>query len=138
MKKNNPLLIKYMCEENKQKLKGMNADEIYKEYVTKAYNSFGYDFHNKVIPEVKQYLSEESLSVEESQECKLVLDIGCGNGEYKRHLESDKFYYIGVERCEVMLAVEDEVHMDGLRLGFGVGRFDVVLVVAVLHHFVTE
>jgi SAM-dependent methyltransferase len=68
----------------------------------------------------------------------LVLDIGCGNGEYKRHLESDKFYYIGVERCEVMLAVEDEVHMDGLRLGFGVGRFDVVLVVAVLHHFVTE
>ncbi len=50
-----------MCEENKQKLKEMNADEIYKEYVTKAYNSFGYDFHNKVIPEVKEYLSEESL-----------------------------------------------------------------------------
>jgi SAM-dependent methyltransferase len=61
MKKNNPLLKKYMCEENKQKLKEMNADEIYKEYVTKAYNSFGYDFHNKVIPEVKEYLSEESL-----------------------------------------------------------------------------
>ena len=68
----------------------------------------------------------------------MVLDIGCGNGEYKQHLKSDKLYYVGVERCEVMLAVEDEVHMDGLRLGFRDGAFDVVLLIAVLHHFVEE
>ncbi len=50
MKKSNSLLTKYMCEENKQKLQVMSDKEIYNEYVTRAYNSFGYDFHNRVIP----------------------------------------------------------------------------------------
>lgn len=37
-----------------------------------------------------------------------------------------------------MIPVEDEVHMDGMKLGLKDDSFDIVLLIAVLHHFTTE
>jgi len=43
---------------------------------------------------------------------------------------------VGVEICRVMVPLEEEVFMDARRMGFRDATFDVVLLVAVLHHFV--
>lgn len=67
----------------------------------------------------------------------LVVDLGCGNGEYKKHVRNDVFY-VGVERCRTMAAVEDAIHMDCLRLCFRQGVFDCVLLIAVLHHMASH
>ena len=49
MKKNNPLLIKYLNEAHSKEISKMSSEELEKEYVERAYNGFGFDFHNKVI-----------------------------------------------------------------------------------------
>lgn len=59
MKKNNPLLTKYLSQQHSKELSALTPSQIEREYVEKAYNGFGFDFHNKVIPEVKEYMEKE-------------------------------------------------------------------------------
>lgn len=131
MKKHNPLLTKYLSKMHLQQLEGLTPARIEQEYVHQAYNGFGFDFHNKVIPEVSAYLKEDL------KEGDFVADLGCGNGEYKKHVRDDVFY-VGVERCRTMAAVEDALHMDCLRLCLREGMFDCVLLIAVLHHMASH
>ncbi len=81
MKKNNPLLKKYMSQKYNKELSKLKPNEIEFEFVEKSYNGFGYDFHNKVIPEIQQYMQKQIESHD------LVLDIGCGNGEYLKYIK---------------------------------------------------
>lgn len=54
-----------------------------------AYEGFGFDFHNRAIPSVEQLAEQikESLMSDIEANCNFaavnVLDIGCGNGEYR-------------------------------------------------------
>lgn len=86
MKKANPLLTKYLSEGHSKVLESLSPLQIEREFVWNAYNAFGFDFHNKVIPEVKALLETEV------QEGEVVLDIGCGNGEYLKYLPPGVFY----------------------------------------------
>lgn len=89
MKKSNPLLAKYLSFEHGNMLAQMTPKQIETEYVSKAYNGFGFDFHNKIIPEVQEQLMNDV------QPDDWVLDIGCGNGEYRKVLP-DTCVYIGM------------------------------------------
>jgi SAM-dependent methyltransferase len=84
-----------------------------------------------VIAEVKELMEKELRDGD------IILDIGCGNGEYRKYVPKSVFY-IGIEKCQSMVAVEDGMHMDCLRLTFRDAVFDRVLLVAVLHHFASE
>ena len=56
MKKHNPLLLKYLSQQHGTLLEQLDPKEIEQRYVEEAYNGFGFDFHNKVIEEVKEML----------------------------------------------------------------------------------
>jgi cyclopropane fatty-acyl-phospholipid synthase-like methyltransferase len=96
MKKNNPLLTKYLSQQHSQLLAEMSPEQIEKEYVDKAYNGFGFDFHNKVIEEIKVLLETEVQAGD------LLLDLGCGNGEYLKYASKGSFY-VSAEKCQTMV-----------------------------------
>lgn len=52
-----------------------------------AYDGFGYNFHNKVIDEVRESVQRDL------EEGDLVLDVGCGNGEYRQIMDKPIFYF---------------------------------------------
>lgn len=70
MKKSNPLLQKYLSQTHG--LEKVPAHEVYQKYVVEAYNSFGYNFHNKIIQQIRSWVDVLPGQV--------VLDVGCGNG----------------------------------------------------------
>ena len=49
MKKQNPLLAKWMSHKNGLKLAEYSAEEVERQFVAEAYNGFGFHFHNRVI-----------------------------------------------------------------------------------------
>jgi SAM-dependent methyltransferase len=58
------------------------------------------------------------------------LDLGCGNGDYRRACESLGYEWIGVDTCENGPTVRGDLH----RLPFHDASFDVVFSVAVIEH----
>jgi alkylated DNA repair protein alkB family protein 8 len=136
MKKHNPLLKKYIASKSKNTIVDMPPKAIEKEYVEKAYNSFGYTFSNPLHPKVL-------LFIESIPSGSLVLDIGCGNGVYLELIEKLGSLSLGIERCTVMGNTsighyEQRVLCDALRMPCKDGMFDYLLAIAVWHHFASE
>lgn len=98
-----------------------------------AYNGFGFDFHNRVIGEVREWIQKDI----QAGSGDIVLDLGCGNGEYGKYLP-EGVYYLPVEKCRNMCVLPDLSHMEGRRLCLRSCSVDRLLLVAVLHHMASE
>ena len=85
MKKTNPLLLKYLAHENVAEV----DENTEKELVEDVYNEFGHTFSNPIHPRVLEF-------IDGLQPCSVVLDIGCGNGNYTAILEKKGHFALGM------------------------------------------
>ena len=70
-----------------------------------------------------------------------VLDIGCGNGRLLELLKDKNIEYIGIDSSEKLIAIAQKRYpskkflvADALNLPFPTDNFDIVFLIAILHH----
>lgn len=87
MKKNNPLLKKYLSMETHIDMNFPSIVE--KDFVEKPYNGFGYTFSNPIHPKVLEFIRKIPKQ-------SFVIDIGCGNGTYMDLIVKNGSYAFGM------------------------------------------
>lgn len=120
----------------------MKNIQLLNEFVLKSYNKIAEDFHKsrknlfwKEFLYLKQYLKEDIK----------ILDLGCGSGRMIKFLKSyiKNFEYIGIDFSEKLILIAKKefpeykfIKLDILKkqLPFENNYFDLVLLIAVLHH----
>lgn len=106
-----------------------------------AYNAVAEDFsrtRSRLWPALnlfKDYIKDDDK----------VLDIGCGNGRLIKLMEGKKVDYLGIDYSEPLIGIARENFPEYkfevgniLRLDQGDDQYDVVLLIAVLHHIPSE
>jgi ubiquinone/menaquinone biosynthesis C-methylase UbiE len=123
---------------DQEELQILSPDEYEKKYVHNTYNQIADHFSEtryRPWPMVKKFL--ESLHSDS-----IMVEVGCGNG---KNLSISPGTSIGCDICPELLAIAKEknkncevVLCDALNLTFQNNFADIVISIAVIHHFVTQ
>eukprot|EP01127_Copromyxa_protea_P019330 TRINITY_DN623_c0_g1_i1.p1 TRINITY_DN623_c0_g1~~TRINITY_DN623_c0_g1_i1.p1 ORF type:complete len:587 (-),score=140.48 TRINITY_DN623_c0_g1_i1:24-1784(-) len=127
------------CNSWVSEFKGSQQDntKIEDQYVKEVYNSIAPHFsdtRHKPWPKITQFLKDQPYG-------SLVCDVGCGNGKYLG--VADNVYTIGNDQSVQLLKIASErghqvAVCNNLYLPFRSESFDVVISIAVIHHFSTK
>lgn len=117
-----------------KELDSLSPEEYEKKYVHKVYNQIASHFsvtRYRPWPQVESFL--KSLSADS-----IMIDVGCGNG---KNLGISPGTNIGCDICPELLEIAKErghnvIECDALNLSFDNEIADVVISIAVIHHFV--
>lgn len=113
-----------------------NPEEYEKKYVHDIYTNIAEHFDNTrhtVWPKIKEFL----LELDENS---IMFEVGCGNG---KNLGISRGKSMGCDNCLNLLNIakkkgHDVVYSDALNVEINDNYADVVLSIAVIHHFCTE